>query len=143
MLIIESVRDFIKKCPKIKTFDDAVAININYLNEKPDTYSIEEVPVNPIVKRYVGGSTLRQKVFMFCSRNSYGEDVFNNINNSRFYEEFAEWIEEMNNNDELPILDCNKESQKIEVITNGYAFATEVDKARYQIEFRLTYLQED
>lgn len=143
MLIIESVRNFIKKCPKIKTFDDAVSVNINYLNEKPDTYSIEEVPVNPIVKRYVGGSTLRQKVFMFCSRNNYGEDIFNNINNSGFYEEFAEWIEEMNKKGELPILDDNKEAQKIEVITNGYAFNTEVDKARYQIEFRLTYLQED
>ncbi|BDU87302.1 hypothetical protein SNUCP2_03850 [Clostridium perfringens A] len=143
MLIIESVRNFIKKCPKIKTFDDAVSVNINYLNEKLDTYSIEEVPVNPIVKRYIGGSTLRQKVFVFCSRNSYGEDVFTNINNSGFYEEFAEWIEKMNNNGELPVLGDNKESQKIEVITNGYAFATEVDKVRYQIEFRLTYLQED
>lgn len=143
MLIIESVRNFIKKCPQIKTFDDAISININYLNEKLDTYSIEEVPVNPIVKRYVGGSTLRQKVFIFCSRNSYSEDVFNNINNSGFYEEFAEWIEEMNNKGELPELEGNKEAQKIEIITNGYAFATEVDKARYQIEFRLTYSQED
>lgn len=143
MLIIESVRNFIKKCPKIKTFDDAVAVNINYLNEKPDTYSIEEVPVNPIVKRYVGGGTLRQKVFVFCSRNSYGEDVFNNINNSGFYEEFAEWIEEMNTRGELPKLDVNKEAQKIEIITNGYAMETDMNLSRYQIEFRLTYLQED
>ena len=39
------------------------------------------------------------------------------------------------------ITDIAKEVLKIEAITNGYAFKTEVDTARYQIQCRIIYLQ--
>lgn len=142
MTIIESVRNFIKKCPHLEKFNGAVSINVDCLPESATSYSIEKIPSNPILKKYVGGGSLRQECFSFCSREEYGEDVFQNIENSGFYEKFSEWIEEMNNNEIYPELDKNKMPQKIEVTTNGYAFATDVDKARYQIEFRLVYLQE-
>lgn len=139
MSIIESVRNFIKKCPHLVEYSGAVRVNVDYLSNNPTTYSIEEVPVNPIVKKYVNGDTIRQFVFVFCSRESYGEDIRNNIENCGFYEDLSDWLEECTYKYNLPILDEGMESRKIETLTSGYVYDTDVDNARYQIQLKLEY----
>ena len=94
-----------------------------------------------MIQKYVDGSSKRQYVFVFASRESYSEDVIDNINNSGFYEDFAEWLEEQTNNDNLPFIGDDKEVLKIEAMTNGYAFKTDVDTARYQIQCRMIYMK--
>lgn len=141
MTNIESIREYIKKCPYLEEFNGAVRIGVDYLEGDSTTYSIEKTPSNPILKRFIDGSTIRQETFIFCSREDYGADVLQNIDNSNFYEKFAKWIEEMNDENKLPILESNKESEKIEVTTSGYAFQTDVDKAQYQIQMRLIYME--
>lgn len=141
MTIIENIRNFIKKCPYLEEFEGAVRIGVDYLDKETTNYSIEKVPCNPIIKKYVDSSCKKQELFIFSSRESYGQDVFNNIDNINFYEKFAEWIEEMNIKGELPLLDNKKEAEKLEVTSNGYAFQTDIDKARYQIQLRLIYLE--
>lgn len=140
-MIIDGLRTYIRKCPALRKYNKAVKVNVDYLEDKPTTYSIEEVPSDIVIQKYVDGSSKRQYVFVFASRESYSEDVIDNINNSGFYEDFAEWLEEQNNNDNLPSIGDNKEVLKIEAITNGYAFKTDVDTARYQIQCRIIYLQ--
>ena len=81
-MIIEAVRTFIKTCPYLQEFDGAIRVNVDYLSDEPTSYSIEEVPIEPILKRYVDGSTRRQYAFIFTSRESYGADVLQNIANS-------------------------------------------------------------
>ena len=56
-----------------------------------------------IIKRYVDGSSVRQFEFIFASRESYGQEVLQNIENSGFYEHFADWIEEKNKASEFPV----------------------------------------
>lgn len=141
MTIIESIRNFIKKCPYLEEFEGVARIGVDYLDKEATTYSIKKIPCNPIVKKYIDGSSKKQEQFIFASRESYGQDVFNNLDNINFYEKFAEWIEEMNGKGDLPLLENKKESEKIEVTSNGYAFQTDVDKAQYQIQFRLIYLE--
>ncbi|WP_460377681.1 chloramphenicol resistance protein, partial [Paraclostridium bifermentans] len=114
MTIIESIRSFIKQCPFLEEFDGAVRIGVDYLDSEATTYSIEKVPCNPIIKKYVDGSSKRQEQFIFSSRESYGEDIFKNLDNINFYEKFASWIEENNDNENLPILD-NKEALSLEL----------------------------
>ncbi|MDU1453151.1 chloramphenicol resistance protein [Paraclostridium sordellii] len=140
MTIIESIRKFIKKCPFLEEFNGAVRIGVDYLDSEATTYSIEKVPCNPIIKKYVDGSSKRQEQFIFASRESYSEDIFNNLENINFYEKFAEWIEQNNNEGNLPILD-NKEALSIELTSNGYAFQTDIDKAQYQIQMKLIYME--
>lgn len=140
MTIIESIRSFIKQCPFLEEFEGAVRIGVDYLDSEATTYSIEKVPCNPIIKKYVDGSSKRQEQFIFASRESYVEDIFNNLDNINFYEKFASWIEENNDNEKLPILD-NKESLSLELTSNGYAFQTDIDKAQYQIQMRLIYME--
>ncbi|EOY7191130.1 chloramphenicol resistance protein [Clostridioides difficile] len=139
MTIIESVRNFIRKCPHLDEF--AKGINIEFLNDNVTSYSIETVPADAILKRFVNGDCIKQFVFIFASIESYGNDILQNIENSDFYEKFAKWIETQNNLGELPELDGLKESLKIEVTTPGYPFQTDIDKAQYQIQLRLKYFE--
>ncbi|HII4398208.1 TPA: chloramphenicol resistance protein [Clostridium perfringens] len=141
MTIIESIRNFIKKCPYLEEFEGAIRIGVDYLDKETTTYSIEKVPCNPIIKKYVDGSCKKQELFIFTSRESYGPDIINNLNNINFYENFVSWLEEKNRTGDLPILDGKREVEKIEILTPGYAFETDVDKARYQIQLRLIYIE--
>lgn len=138
-MIIDSIRNYIKQCPYISEF--AKGVNVDYLAEDTTSYSIEEIPCDPIAKKYIGGDSKRQYQFIFTSRESYGSDVLQNIDNCGFYENFANWLESETIKNDLPILDSDKECLKIEATSTGYAFQTDIDKARYQIQCRLTYLQ--
>lgn len=140
-MIIDSLRNYIRTCPHLDTFNNAIRVNVNYLEPYADTYSIEEVPIEPILKQYVNGDSIRQYAFIFTSRKPYGVDVLQNIDNSGFYEKFAEWIEKNNNNDIFPLLDNGLEPLEIKVTSTGYAFAVTEDTAQYQINLRLKYFR--
>ena len=140
-MIIKVLRDYIRTCPHLDTFNNAIKVNVNYLEPDTDTYSIEEVPIEPILKRYVNGDSIRQYAFIFTSREPYGVDVLQNIDNSGFYEKFADWIEENNNNEIFPLLDNGLEPLEIKVTSTGYAFAVTEDTAQYQINLRLKYFK--
>lgn len=139
-MIINSLRNFIRECPYLQEFNGAIRVNVDYLGEESTVYSIEETPCEPIIKKYVDGSSKRQYQFVFTSRENYGADVLQNIDNCGFYEHFSTWLEEQNLIGNLPELE-NKEALKIEATSTGYAFQTDIDKARYQIQCKLIYMQ--
>lgn len=140
-MIIKALRDYIRTCPYLDTFNNAIKVNVNYLEPNVDTYSIEEVPIEPIVKKYINGDSIRQYAFIFTSREPYGVDVLQNIDNSGFYEKFADWIESQNNNKIFPLLDNGLEPLEIKVTSTGYAFAVTEDTAQFQIQLRLKYFK--
>lgn len=140
-MIIKALRDYIRGCPHLDTFNNAIKVNVNFLESDTDTYSIEEVPVEPIVKKYVNGDSVRQYAFIFTSREPYGVDVLQNIDNSGFYEKFADWIENQNDNEIFPVIDNGLEPLEIKVTSTGYAFAVTEDTAQFQIQLRLKYFK--
>jgi len=127
------------KC--LDTFNNAIRVNVNFLEPSPDTYSIEEIPGDPILKKYVNGDTVRQYDFIFTSREPYGVDVMQNIDNSGFYEDLANEIEPNNDNEIFPILGNGLEPLEIKVTSTGYAFAVTEDTAQFQISLKLKYLK--
>ena len=139
MKIIESIRNYIGSLDCMATYNNA--INANFLDGEVDSFSIEEVPANPIVKKYLDGSTLRQFQFAFCSREPYGSEILQNIDNSSFYEDFSNEIEEKNNRNILPIGDSNIEPIELKVTSSAYVVATEEDTALYQINLNFKYLK--
>ena len=139
MKIIESIRNYIGNLDCMKTFENA--INTNFLDGEIDSFSIEEIPCNPIVKKYTDGSTLRQFQFAFCSREPYGSEILQNIDNSSFYEDFSNEIEEKNNRNILPIGDSNIEPIELKVTSSAYVVTTEEDTAMYQINLNFKYLK--
>lgn len=134
MNIIEAIREYISDLDCMATFE----INVNYLDGENDSFSIEEVPCNPTIKKYLDGSTLRQYQFVFCGREPYGAEILQNIENSTFYEDFANEIEEKNNNDVLPTLE-GMEATSLEITSNAYTVSVTEDTAMYQINLNLKY----
>ena len=141
MTIVESVKDFILTCPLLS---ELKRLNIDFLPEDPDTYSIESVPAPEVIKTYLDGSTERQFVFVFAARFFYSEEVRNNIENSGFYESFAEWLEEQTEAENFPELTGGRTPSKIEAMSSGYLYdiAGDFNNARYQIQCRLIYDKE-
>lgn len=135
-MIIEAVRNFIDTCPYL---DEFAPINVDFLAKDAVNYSIEATPNVPIIKKYIDGSSERQLVFIFSSREVYGPDEILNIENSGFYEKFANWIEEQSKNKNLPILENGNESIELNVLTPGYVFQTDIDRGQYQIQLKLVY----
>ena len=138
MKVIEAIRDYISNCPALETFN----INVNYLEDDYDSFSIEETPCDPVVKRYIDGSMMKQCQFVFTSKEPYSADVIGNIDNSNFYEEFSNWIETNNKEGIFPSLEEGLEPTQIKVISSPYVITTEEDKSIYQVQLNLIYLKE-
>lgn len=140
MKIIESVKNFILTCPCLAE----LAVHVDFLPEAADTYSIEEVPVNSVLKTYLDGSQERQFVFVFASRFYYSDETRNNIENSGFYEDFSDWLDEQTKSGNLPMMRNGLTPTKIEAISSGYLFdvSGDLSNARYQIQCRLIYDKE-
>lgn len=141
MKIIESVKNFILTCPYL---EELKTLNVDFLPESPDTYSIEEVPVNAVIQTYVDGTQERQFVFVFASRFYYSDEVKQNIENSGFYEDFSDWLDEQTEKGNLPIMRAGYTPSKIEAMSSGYLFdiSGDLSNARYQIQCRLIYDKE-
>ncbi len=141
MKIIESVKNFILTCPHLV---ELAAVNVDFLPDSPDTYSIEEVPVNSVLQTYLDGSQEKQFVFVFASRFYYSDEIRNNIENSGFYEAFSDWLDEQTEKGNFPVMRDGLTPSKIEAISSGYLFdvSGDLSNARYQIQCRLIYDKE-
>ena len=141
MTITESIKNYLAECPLLGDFK---RICVDFLPEDTETYSIEEIPAETILRAYIDGSSVRQFVFVFAARLFYSEETRNNIENSGFYEKFAEWLEKQTEEENLPVLADGKTATKIEAMSSGYLFdvSGDLSNARYQIQCRLIYDQE-
>lgn len=135
--MIEKIRDYFKsKVTLAKEFDN---ILVDFLGEDATSYSIEPIPVEPVLKSYADGGSLRQYVFQFGSREFYDDSVAQNINNLGFYEKFQEEIETNNKNGVLPEITG---IQSIECLNNGTIQDVQSGTAKYVIQMRITYEKE-
>lgn len=136
--IIDALEKYFIGCELLKDG----ALRVDYLGEKPVEYTIEVLPCDPVVKRYIGGSTVRQYLFAFGSREFYSQERLQNIQNSAFYERLADWVETRSMSGVLPELPDGMEAQQLEVVSSGYLFDGSMTNARYQIQLRLLYFKE-
>ena len=136
--IIDALEKYFIGCELLKDG----ALRVDYLGEKPVEYTIEVLPCDPVVKRYLGGSTVRQYLFAFGSREFYSQERLQNIQNSAFYELLADWVERRSMSGILPELPDGMEAQQLEVVSSGYLFDGSMTNARYQIQLRLLYFKE-
>lgn len=136
--IIDALEKYFIGCELLKDG----ALRVDYLGEKPVEYTIDVLPCDPVVKRYLGGSTVRQYLFAFGSREFYSQERLQNIQNSAFYERLADWVETRSMSGILPELPDGMEAQQLEVVSSGYLFDGSMTNARYQIQLRLLYFKE-
>lgn len=137
-MIIDAIRDYFLDCP----LTQGKKINVDYLGVAAVEYTIDPVPTTPILQKYADGGAMKQFVFVFGSREFYGADTLQNIENSGFYQMFSEWLDEQNKIGNLPTLAGKKKARLIEATTQGYLMGSNDDNARYQIQCRLTYYED-
>ncbi len=136
--IIEAVRAFILTCPFLQEW----RVNVDYIGVDM-SYSIDPLPCTPTLSKYVDGARKKQFQFALMSREAYDEDARINIENSGFYQQFEEWLEQQGEAGTLPELASRKQNAAgIETLNSGYLFDAENKLALYRIECRLLYEQE-
>lgn len=136
--IIESVREYFLKCPYL---EDDVRLSVDFLGDQPLEYGIYTEPISPTIKKYVDGDELKQFGFIFTTRSHMSGDLVTQLENSAFFDNLIDWIQEMNYKKEFPELDGDKYPTKLEIITNGYLSSADVGSSQYQIQMRLVYME--
>lgn len=134
--IIRSLRQYFFD---LGIIDENSNINVDFLSNEPIEYVIEPIPVEPILRPYKDGGSLRQFVFNFASKNYYGADVVQNMANTEFYEDFSALIEDNNRKGVLPEIDG---IQSIECLSNGTINEDNTNNAKYVIQMRITYYKD-
>lgn len=140
--IIECIQIYFNDCPYLNDLD----INIDYLGDMAECYSIEEVPATIILKEFVDGSSERQCRFVFASRMFFNNsENKQRIDNLHLFEKIANWLENNTKNNILPELNDKQTTTSIKAKSSGYLYGTDNSNqyARYQIQCQLIYEEEE
>ena len=140
MTVIESLRAYIQKFPHL----DGKRLDIDCLSSKVDHYSVDNVPCESVVTRYLDGSSIRRCLFTLSSRTYHGTDIQQQAANMAFFEAFEEWLEQKAFFQQLPELGSKRKARSIAVTSSACPLIVDGDTgtARYQIQCELIYLQE-
>ena len=96
---MELIKEFIETCPCLKKGK----VNVDYIKDNPQSYSIDETPVDPILRNYSDGGRRLQIQFDFSIQANFS--VLENIKNSKFCDDFTSWIYKQNKINNLPKID--------------------------------------
>ncbi len=127
------IGEFLETCPLLKNGK----VTLDYIKEKPQSYSIDETPVEPVLNNFRDGGRRLQVQFDFSIQANFS--VLENIKNSKFCDDLINWIEEQNNKDNLPKIDG---IDWIKVLGRGTITQTTETTAIYIIPMQVAYVEE-
>lgn len=137
MTVMESVQEWLKTYSGLNG-----RLDVDFLDENADTYSVDTIPCEEVLKRYKDGGKMKQFQFAVSSRRYYEQNIKNNLSNLQFFEDLTTWVEKQAAARKLPTMDNGRQPLKIVVTSTAYPFAVSEDgKARYQMQMRLEYYQ--
>lgn len=120
----------------LQELDDTILkLNINFLSNNVDDYSLVKLPVEE-VNKWITGEEIRREQYNLVSRRTYSQTISNNIENLGFFELVAEKIRENNQNDILPDIDG---IEKIECLNCGSLIDRDTNTAVFSIQLQITY----
>ena len=131
---MELIKDFFEGCPLLQNG----RIVADYLGSDINDYSIIQSPVNPVVTKYRGGGSLRQIAFDFAVQAPISSRNIDNLANSKFGEDLINWIEEQDDNRNLPKI---SNVQHIQCTSPSYILQRTNTQAIYLIQMNCTYYQ--
>lgn len=131
---MELIKEFIETCPYLNNGK----IDVDYLKEDVNSYAIVQATTTPIVTKYRGGGSIRQIAFDFVVQASISSKNIDNLANSKFGEDFMEWIEEQDDNRNLPKI---PNIQHVQCTSPSYILQRTNTQATYIIQMNCTYYQ--
>ena len=127
---MELIKEFIETCPLLKNGK----VNVDYIKDKPQSYSIDETPVDPILQNFADGGRRLQIQFDFSIQASFS--ALENIGNSKFCDDLTDWIYEQNKKENLPKIEG---AVWIKCLGRGTILQTTDSTAIYVIPMQLAY----
>ena len=111
-------------------------INANMLSNDINNYSLDKIPVDTEVEKWIIGLVKRKDVYSFRSRMAYSQDTINNLKNIGFFEIFEQKIKTNNDKGVLPDIDG---IERIECLNCGTLKNAETNTAEFDIQIQVTF----
>ncbi len=111
-------------------------INVDFLSNEPDNYSLDKIPVVPNVDSWIIGNFVKRDVYSFRSRMNYSADTISNIENIGFYETFEKTIQQNDDNKVLPDIEG---IQSISCLNCGTMNNAGTNTAEFNIQIQIEY----
>lgn len=119
--------------------NNVININVDMLAEDVNNYSLDRIPRQSQVNKWVIGTTKRVDLYSFRGRLPYSQDTQNNLSNIAFFEEFEKTIAENNEKGILPEIDG---IEKIECLNTGSLNNANTRTGEFDIQIQITYRSE-
>lgn len=133
---ISKLREYLFEIINTLTTSRNYQINADMLSNKIGDYSLDKIPTNTEVQKWIIGVVKRRDVYSFRSRKSYSQDTINNLKNIGFFEDFENLIKSNNKNGILPEID-NIES--IDCLNCGTLNYADTNTAEFDIQIEIKY----
>lgn len=116
-------------------------INADFLGLEINNYSLDKIPTESTVEKWITGCKICHDVYSFRSRNPYSSNRLNNLKNIGFFEEFEKTI---NSNNTKGILPEIKNIESIECLNCGtFNNADPSEKtAEFDIQLQIVYRED-
>lgn len=132
---MQIIKEYIETCPLL----DGDQINVDYLKDEVYSYSIDRTPTTPIIQKYVDGyGGKKQITFDFTVTAPLSSRVVTNLANSKFGEDFINWVEEQQMLRNLPKIDG---AFSIECTSPSYIIQKTDTTAIYIIQMNFIYYE--
>lgn len=136
---VEHLRKWFRQCPVLSPDNH---FRVDYLAEEPVEYSIFSVPSTIRYHENVLGeevpNDIQRQDYIFATKEFWGADETQNLNNLGFYQDVQAWIFAQNAARIFPKMD-NGRVLSIKPTLSQYVSAPGTDSARYQIQIEVTY----
>ena len=140
---IAKLREYLVNIIETLTNNQKFRINANMLETNDsdvESYSLDKIPTDTNVEKWIIGIFKRKDVFSFRSRKYYSQDTINNLKNIGFFEEFERIIK--SNNDE-GILPDIQNIESIECLNCGTLNSVDGTMATFDIQIQITYRESE
>lgn len=135
----ERLREWFRACPVLSLSN---RFTVDYLSENPTEYAIYSVPSTLAYHENVLGEEILNDVqtvnFIFASKQSFGADAQQNLENLAFHQAIADWILAQNAARNFPKFGSGRVRSIVPTLT-AFPAETGSDAAKYQIQIRVTY----
>ena len=132
---MQLIKEYIETCPLL----EGDKINVDYLKDEVYSYSIDKVPSNPLIKKFNDGTGGKYQItFDFTVTAPISSKVVTNLANSKFGEDFIEWINIQNKNKNFPEING---AFSIECTSPSYILQKTETTAIYIIQMNFTYYE--
>lgn len=132
---MELIKEWIEQCPLL----DRNKIKVDYLSDDINSYSIDRSPIRPDVYNFADGMGGKKQIaFDFSVQAPLSSQTIVNLANSKFCEDFMDWVNLKNRKKEFPQIDG---AFSIKCTSNGYILQKTETQAIYIIQMNFTYYE--